>query len=267
MRKLLLLSMAGFVGLAGSATASEGFDFGAWRDHQLTAGAQHLFGVGKPLSESSHESVDQATAEADPTSLATVAKGLHVEVATSDANAGANIDMIAFWPDASHPTHLIFCNEVDDTSLPGVQRLRLADGSVETILRGTISCDPVRRTAWGTILVGEENGTSGQLIEIIHPLETTDVVFDRVAGTASGGSGAANVVNRRALGRLSFEGLALYPNGVLYYGDENRPGNGTPGGAYFKFIPTTPWAGGAISNLAQSPLSRGNRSPARRPPR
>jgi hypothetical protein len=75
------------------------------------------------------------------------------------------------------------------------------------------------------------------------------VIFDRVTGTASGGTGAANVASRRALGRLSFEGLALYPNGVLYYGDENRPNVGSPGGAYFKFIPTTPWPGGVITNL------------------
>jgi hypothetical protein len=78
-----------------------------------------------------------------------------------------------------------------------------------------------------------------------------------VAGTASGGTGAANVAIRRALGRLSFEGLALYPNGLLYYGDENRPATGTPGGAYFKFIPMTPWAGGTISDLSQSPLTSG----------
>ena len=154
MRKLLLWSMAGFVALAGNAAAADGFDFGAWRDHHLEAGSRLLFGFGKPLSKSSSESVDVGTAEADPTSLATVAKGLRVEVATSDPNAGANIDMIALWPNDSHPTHLIFCNEVDDISLPGVQRVRLADGSVETILRGTVDCDPVRRTPWGTILVG-----------------------------------------------------------------------------------------------------------------
>src|SRR5512132_1571886 len=41
---------------------------------------------------------------------------------------------------------------------PGVQRVRSADGTVETILTGTMSCDPVRRTAWGTIIVGEEAG-------------------------------------------------------------------------------------------------------------
>jgi len=39
------------------------------------------------------------------------------------------------------------------------------------------------------------------------------------------------VASRRALGRLSFEGIALYPNGIIYYGDENRPSTGTPGGS------------------------------------
>jgi len=213
--------------------------------------------VDKPLKESSHESVDAATADADPRTLATVAKGLHVQVATSASNAGANLDMIALWPDSSQPTHLIVCNETDDTTQPGVQRIRLADGEVKTILSGTVDCDPVRRTPWGTILAGEENGTSGQMIEIIHPLQTTDVVFDRVTGTSSGGTGAANIVSRRALGRLSFEGIALYPNGVMYYGDEQRPGTGTPGGAYFKFVPASPWAGGDITSLSQSPLAAG----------
>src|SRR5262245_38303399 len=165
MRKLLLLSTAGLLGFGTSVAAMDGFDFGTWRDRALSAGSHFLFGVHKPLKASSTESVDQATAEADPTSLVTVAKGLRVKVVTSAPNAGTNIDMIAFWPNDSHPTHLIVCNEIDDPTLPGVQRVRLSDGSVETLLRGTAACDPVRRTAWGTILVGEEAGTSGQVIE------------------------------------------------------------------------------------------------------
>jgi Bacterial protein of unknown function (DUF839) len=257
MRKLSLWAAAGAVVFAIHPNAAWAFDFGAWRDHQLRSFSNLLFGVGKPLEKSSTESVDVATAEADPASLATAAYGLHIEVATSDPNAGSNIDMIALWPNDFSPTHLIVCNEVDDPSLPGVQRIRLSDGSVETILRGTVDCDPVRRTPWGTILVGEENGTSGQVIEIIRPLDTTEVVFDRVAGTASGGAGAANVASRRAVGRLSFEGIAVYANGVMYYGDENRPSTGTAGGAYFKFIPTRPWGGGTISDLTQSPLVSG----------
>jgi hypothetical protein len=149
------------VAIASSAGAFGGFDFGLWRDAQLRIFARHLYGVDKPLQESSHDSVDQGTAEADPRTLASVAKGLHVHVATSASNAGANLDMIALWPDSWHPTHLIVCNETDDASLPGVSAIRLSGRRGQTILSGALDCDPVRRTAWGTILVGEENGTQG----------------------------------------------------------------------------------------------------------
>jgi hypothetical protein len=57
----------------------------------------------------------------------------------------------------------------------------------------------------------------------------------------------------------AFEGFAVYPNGVVYYGDENRPANGTQGGAYFKFIPDSLWTGGPpISTLAASPFVSGD---------
>lgn len=120
----------------------------------------------------------------------------------------------------------------------------------------------MRRTPWGTIIVGEEVGpgggeAGGWVLEIINPLETTNVIFTRTTGALSGAD-AGNVATRPALGRLAFEGIALYPNGVMYYGDENRPGTGTPGGAYFKFIPAVSWLGGApITNLASSPLVSG----------
>jgi hypothetical protein len=65
------------------------------------------------------------------------------------------------------------------------------------------------------------------------------VTLDRATGSFSGGTGATNLAAGPALDRLSFEGLAIYPNGVIYYGDENRPAQGIPGGAYFKFIPAT----------------------------
>jgi secreted PhoX family phosphatase len=256
MRKLVSLSVAGLVALASGAAASGGFDFGKWRDKALRVAAKQLFGVKKPLLNSSTESVDQATAEADPTTLVTVAKDLDVRVVSSAPDLGPNTDMMAFWPNDQNPTHLIVCNEEGPTE-PGVQRVRLSDGDVDTILTGTENCDPVRRTPWGTILVAEEAGPSGQAIEIIKPLQTTDVIFDRVTGTASGGTGAENVASRRGLGRLSFEGIALYPNAVMYYADENRPATGTAGGAYFKFIPSTPWPGGVITDLDQSPLTSG----------
>jgi hypothetical protein len=83
--------------------------------------------------------------------------------------------------------------------------------------------------------------------------------LDRATGVFSG-TGKENLAARPALGRLSFEGFALYPNGVMYFGDENRPSNGTAGGSYFKFIPATPWnpAKPPITNLASSPFVAGS---------
>jgi hypothetical protein len=244
-------------GLAGTVPAQEAFDFGLFRDHEMEAKSNKLFGVVEAVAHSSGLSIDAATANADPTKLATVAKGLKVKVLSAAADLAPNIDQMALWPNDTAPTHLIGCNE-EGTTRPGVQRIRLSDGAVETILTGSDSCDPVRRTAWGTLLVGEEAGTTGQMIEILDPIATTNVLFDRVAGTftnAPGGSGAQLMTTRYALGRLSFEGLALYPNGVVYYGDENRPATGTAGGAYFKFIPNHPYA------APPSPTSRIRRWP------
>jgi secreted PhoX family phosphatase len=233
------------------------FDFGDFRENQLNAHSEQLYGINDPVAASSTLSIDAVAADSDPTRLVTLAKGLSAHVVSSLPNLGPNIDQMALWPAGPNPTHIIACNE-EGTAQPGLQRVRLSDGLVETIVTGTTSCDPVRRTAWGTIVFGEEAGASGWMIELINPLATTGVTFDRIAGTFSGGVGTANLATLPALGRLSFEGLAVYPNGVVYYGDENRPGGGNPGGAYFKFIPSTPRVGGgAIGNLTQSPLVAG----------
>jgi secreted PhoX family phosphatase len=261
MHKRTWLIVTGLLSVATVAVALSGFDFGLFQQHQLRAHSEQLFGITEPLASSSTDSVSAAMAERDPASLLTVAKGLRVRVVTAAANTGANIDMMALWPDDRRPTHLIACNEQGPTN-PGVQRIRLSDGAVETILTGTSSCDPVRRTPWGTIIVGEEVGPGGSeaggwILEIINPLETSHVSFNRATGALSGAN-AGNVATRPALGRLAFEGIALYSNGVMYYGDENRPSQGTPGGAYFKFIPAVPWPGGpAITHLANSPLVSG----------
>ncbi|HEX4998859.1 MAG TPA: alkaline phosphatase PhoX [Terriglobia bacterium] len=257
MRIQKALVVLGVVGFATAAAAFATFDFGEFRDHHLDAHSLQVFGVVSPVEASSTRSITAQEANADPTALVTLAKGLRARVVSARADLGANIDMMAFWPNDHNPTHIIACNE-QGTAQPGVQRIRLSDGAVETILTGTNSCDPVRRTAWGTIVVGEESGNTGWLLEIINPLGTTGVSFNRAMGTFSGGVGTTNIATRPAVGRLSFEGLALLPNGMMYYGDENRPGTGTPGGAYFKFIPSTSWnGGGSIAALSQSPLVSG----------
>ncbi|MDA8127191.1 MAG: hypothetical protein M0Z73_00640 [Betaproteobacteria bacterium] len=259
MRHLTLVSTLIMAGIAAPAAADQvdrHFDFGQYRDQLLSAHSQQLFGFEAPLAAASTASIDAATAAANPAALVTLARGLKAQVVSAGAGLGANIDMMALWPNDTHPTHLIVCNE-QGPDKPGVQRVSLADGSVETILTGTKSCDPAHVTPWGTIVVAEEAGASGSLLEIIDPLHTTGVMYDR-ASHALTGADAAHVAYRPAVGHLSFEGVGIYPSGVVYYGDENRPSNGTGGGAYFKFVPAVPWTGsGPISSLNESPLVSG----------
>jgi hypothetical protein len=252
-RKLVIVLAVVLV--ATSAAAFGTFNFGEFRDNQLEAHSQQLFGIVSAVGPSSHDSISAGEAERDPTALVTLAKGLHARVLSANASLGPNIDMMALWPDEANPTHIIACNE-QGTGQVAVQRIQISNGQPENILTGMSSCDPVKRTAWGTVIVGEEVGNTGWLLEIINPLQTTNVSFNRTTGILSGGTNPGNIATRPAVGRNAFEGLALFPNGLLYYGDENRPFQGTAGGAYFKFIPANP-ATGTISNLSQSPLAAG----------
>ena len=252
--KKTLLSIAVLNAISGSVYAA---DFGQKVEQLAKAQSFSLFGVVNPLDASSSVSLSAADADADPASLVTVADGLSVKVISAEASLAPNVDQMALWPNDSRPTHIIACNE-QSTGQVALQRIDMATGIPENIVSsGLKSCDPVRITAWGTIVFGEEAGTHGRVFEVIDPLNTTDVVVsgsDDATTTSS-----PNVVFRPALGLVSFEGLALYPNGVVYYGDENRPGNGNGGGAYFKFIPSTLWTGvGDISDLAESPLASGS---------
>ncbi len=259
MKTKILTASSLAIALGFSASAFAEIDltdgFGAFRDKFLNKHSLKIFGVAGPLAESSTESLDAATAEADPAKLVTAAKSLRVKVVSAKANLGANIDMMALWP-KENPTHIIACNEAGATD-PGVQRIKLSNGAVETILTGTESCDPVHITPWGTIIVGEEAGSTGAVLELIDPLNTTGVVYDRTTHALTGND-ANKVAVRMALGFTSYEGIAVYPNGVVYYGDENRPSSGTAGGAYFKFIPDVLWNGASsITSLDQSPLASG----------
>jgi secreted PhoX family phosphatase len=260
MKKSKRAGLAAVLGVlaVGAVTASAVIvsDFGVSRDAKLASESEDLFGIAKPLAASSLTSIDLATAQASPEKLATLAKGLKAKVITAGV-AAPNIDQMALWPNGSKPTHLIACNEQGTTD-PGVQRISIATGAVETIVTGTSACDGVRRTAWGTILFSEEAGSGGQTYELIDPLATTGVNLDRATGAFSGGTGSANLVRRTAVGRLSFEGHGLLSSGVMYYGDELRPATGAAGGAYFKFVPAIPFAGSApITSLADSPLASG----------
>lgn len=268
-------------GVVGAAYAA--FDFGLFRDKELASRSFLLFGVGKTLDASSTASIDAATASANPTALVTVARSLKVRAVTDATDGTAPvIDMMALWPNDTDPEWLIACNE-DGTDDPALQRIDIATGATTTILTGTDACDGVRRTPWGTFLFSEEAGggpAGGRVYELLDPLAVSGVTLDRTTGTFSGGtveSGFAPCPDppgdascyfavRPYLGRLSFEGFAMYANGPVYYGGEDRPLEGQIGGAYFKFIPACAPTGtcpaaltGATPGdaLGQSPLAHG----------
>ncbi len=259
-RTLALMAGAGLFALAGTALSFAASDFGQGVERDLNSGRSTLFGFRGGL-ESSTTDLSSPSITANPQSIGTFAHGLQARV-INGTTTPPNIDMLSLWPNDSAPTHLIACNE-EGTGQVGLVRINIASGLVETIVTGTTACDGTRRTPWGTIIFNEEAGggvSGGRVYELIDPLNTTGVSLNRTTGVFSGGTGAANLAVRASLGRLSFEGMAVYKNGVTYYGDENRPSSGIPGGAYFKFIPNTPRAinAGPIAVLSDSPLVAGD---------
>ncbi len=258
MKNRIILAML----LAGVAVPVHAADFGVTADQLLESQSLPLFGVAKPLAASAPASAEKgyrtpASTEADAVA---VADGLTAKYLTREA--ADHWDMMTFYP-AEKPTHLIACIEGDREEIapgklnPAVQRVSLADGKVETIVRGTTSCDGIRTTAWGTILFTEEDDQGGAY-EMIDPLNVKDIVIkDRATGETSDPS---KVIRRMALPTMAWEGIAVLPNGVVYAGDELRPGTdaaNADGGSMFKFIPATPYAGGMITSLDQSPYTAG----------
>ena len=168
-RNVCLVGLVALV--AGSGWTDD--DFGLWRDHALRAFSGRLFGVVGPVAASSTRSIDAADgATPIPTALVTVAHRACARASSRRApNAGRQ---------HRHDGALAERPDTRLTSSPATRRGRptrvssasgSSDGMVETILTGTSSCDPVRRTPWGTIIVGEEVGTrAGWLLEIINPL-------------------------------------------------------------------------------------------------
>ena len=246
----LVVGLIAIVVVVGTALAALD-DWGLDRQTQLQNKSEPLFGVGQPLTKSSTTDLTTAQALANPAGLITVAKGLKVNV-VSAGKAAPNIDQMILWP-KSNPQYVIGCNE-EGIAQPALQKISLATGAATTIASGLSDCDPVRATPWGTVLFGEENGSVGAMYELIDPLSVVGATINNVTGVSS----SPNIRRVNALGFLSFEGLGILGNGVTYYGDELSASNGAPAGAYYKFVPTTPWVGGAaIASLDQSPYASG----------
>jgi len=250
--------------MAGPVVADDNaHDFGAHVERQLHAHSEKLFGFEKPLQDSAPatSSVYRTVAQSAKDQVL-LARGLKAEYLTR--NAANATDMMAFYP-AANPTHLITCVEGGRAEIvagkfnPSVQRISLATGQVDTVLRGMSACDGIRTTPWGTILATEERSDGGAY-EIIDPLNVTNqTVTNRASGAVTD---PAHIAKRHALPTMAWEGLIVLPGGVVIAGDELRPGTATAdadGGAIFKFMPQVPRTGTAnIASLADSPLVAGS---------
>lgn len=237
-------------------------DFGSTVESALNSQSSKYFGIKKPLQASASATTGAYRTESQLASdQILLAEGLKAEYVTR--NAGNKTDMIVLWPE-HESTHLITCVEGnrEDIGLgkmnPSVQRIDLRTGNVETLLRGMNRCDGIRSTAWNTVLATEE-ADDGRAYEIAKPLLTTENrVVNRDTGEISGAT-AENIIQRNALPTMAWEGLTILDSGIIYAGDELRPGTAEAdanGGSVYKFIPDTPWNG--ESGLGNSPLAFGN---------
>src|SRR5262252_552475 len=259
MRLSLLVSGVLVTGLAVAGLTSRMIadhphrDFGSFVADQLSDHSEQLFGIGHPLEESALGPYDGP----DNLQAIQVAQGLHVSLVSSSVASAA--DQIAMWPDDDNPKFLFVCDE--ETTDPAVQRVDLskpAGSNATTIVKGLTSCDPVRRTPWGTIIVAEEAGATGGFYEIFDPvnINTPITVSNRDAGTTSD---PLHLVKRKAVGSLSFESFAIKQDGTMIYGDELAPSGGNAGGGIYKFVPAIPYQGnGPITVPALSPFASGS---------
>jgi hypothetical protein len=262
LKRLVSVAALAALALGAAVTGARGADedFGLRVERMLHNDAHKLVGVRKPLAESARGPFAGPSIEA----LA-VAPPLKVSLVSSAVQSQA--DMIALWPNDAAPTHLFVCvenffagNNPDVVSVQRVDLAAPAGTNAVTIVKGVSSCDPIRRTPWGTLVVGEESGSDGGLYEILDPLSIPEsapiVVTDRATGTSSD---PTHLAKRKAVGSLSWEGNVILPDGTMYYGDESRPASGKAGGGVYKFVPATPFpaGGGPITSLGQSPFVAG----------
>jgi hypothetical protein len=246
--------------ISGLTVASADGDFGLTVERLLNVSSARPFGIQKPLQESALGPF----ADPDNAQALEVAEDLAVSVVSNVTDPLS--DMIALWPNDAQPTHVFVCveNSFNGDSNPdviSVQRVDLSghpDSNVHTIVKGLSSCDPIHRTPWGTLIVGEEAGETGGFYEILDPLAISApiIVSSRSAGTTSD---PQHLVKRKAVGGLSFEGIVILEDGTTYFGDELRPNMGEAGGAVYKFIPYNLYDpnDGIITDPAQSPFASG----------
>ncbi|MFQ5740405.1 MAG: alkaline phosphatase PhoX [Acidobacteriota bacterium] len=255
--------------------ASRAAGFGSLVEELLEQLSEVLFGFRRPLPNPANagDAVPREMATANDRQLLAGEGELQAEFVAR--NVAVRGDMIALWPNENDYTHLIICIEQSRRGMtpagneglnPAVQRVDVATRQVATILHGMSRCDGVRTTPWGTVLAAEEVD-DGRVYEIIDPTGTNGHwVADRVSGDIRDGidspRASTQVIQRRALPTISWEGFTVLESGVVFGVDELTPGSdGLPdsdGGALFKFLPDRRRnESGPLSDLSDSPLVSG----------
>ena len=186
--------------------------------------------------------------------LATVAKGCTCTSRRAPRTRGQSRHDRAL-ADSWHPTHHRLQRDRRPQPARG-QRSRLSDGEVQTILSGTLDCDPCAHglghgSSWARRTVRKR-----QLIEIIRPLQTTDVTFDHTTGLASGGTGSANVVSRRALDGFPSRASASTRTAPFTTATSSGPAPGLGAGPTSSSSPRLPGQAAASRTSASRPSSR-----------
>jgi hypothetical protein len=179
------------------ATAAGATDIGKIHDTMLSTWSHQLFGFSAPISASATATTGayRSATNQGPLAQIKLAKGLTARYVTR--TAANSLDMMVLWP-VANPTHIIGFIEGGRSQLtgdadtaayaagdkfnPSIQRINLATGQVQTILRGMTACDGIAVTPWGTVLATEETDDGGAY-ELLTPLATTNyTVKDRATG-------------------------------------------------------------------------------------
>ena len=177
-------------------------DFGLFIADQLRAHAEQLFGFTRPLDESAIGPFSGPSMEA-----LDLARGLgrrscraRSTIRPTRSRSGPTMTIRRICSSATRRARI---RPSSASNLSAARRFERDDHR-----HGSSTCDPVRRTPWGTIIVAEEAGSTGGFYEIIDPARASTspiAVTNRAAGTTSD---PAHLVKRKAVGSLSFESFA-----------------------------------------------------------
>ncbi len=247
-------------------------DVGAEAEKLLARRSRSLLGLEGPLERRATAADYVPREEATAMQRQLLAPGLQAEYVTR--NLASPAEMMVFYPNDLEYTHLVLCIEESRRgTTPGgnsglnasVQRVDVATGEVEHVLRGMRLCDGIALMPWGTVLVTEES-EDGRSYEILDPINTTNHwIADRDTGDVRDGIDSPepsnNVALREALPTIAWEGVAALPSGVVVAADERTPGLSEvdgDGGAVYKFVPDQLRTGEEpITDLDDSPLVAG----------